>query len=31
MILVSKWPWYTGDEDEPRACEFVCPDAHAFV
>ena len=31
MILISKWPWYTGDKHEPRACEFVCPDAHAFI
>ena len=31
MILISKWPWFMGDEHEPRACEFVCPDAHAFV
>ena len=31
MVLVAKRPWFTGDEHEPRACEFVCPDAHAFV
>ena len=31
MILISKWPWFTGDKHEPRACEFVCPDTHAFV
>ena len=31
MIFVAKWPWFTGDEHEPRACEFVCPDAHAFI
>ena len=31
MILISKWPWFMGDEDEPRACEFACPDAHAFI
>ena len=31
LILVAKWPWFMGNEHEPRACEFVCPDAHAFI
>ena len=31
MILVAKWPWFMGDKHEARACEFICPDAHAFV
>ena len=28
MVLIAKQPWFTG---EPRACEFVCPDTHAFI
>ena len=31
MIFIAKWPWFMGDEHEPRACEFVCPDTHAFL
>ena len=31
VVFIAEGRWFTGDEQEPWACEFVRPHAQAFI